>query len=41
MRAFSHTGVLTDILKRHEQTFAHVFNTYTPVGLQINTHAHT
>ena len=40
MPAFTHTNVHTGILRRLEQTFAHVFITYTPVSIHINTCSH-
>ena len=40
MRAFTPTDTQTDIPSRLEQAFAHVFITYTPVGLHTNMHIH-
>ena len=40
MRAFTCTDIHTGILRRLEQTFAHVFITYMPVGPYTNTFTH-
>ena len=37
MRAFTRTDVHTDIQYEDTNRFAHLFITYTPVGLHTNT----
>ena len=37
---FIPTDAQTDIQGRFEQTFTHVFITYTPIGLHTNTYSH-